>query len=241
VPDLPNRAFEGAAIPAPPIPDDDGQTSPRLRRELDRHATGDGSASDVLDALSSARLLVPVVALLEESSSGVGGLRHEKNSAMATVLVDSPEHGRALLAFSGIEPLKAWRADARPVAIMAPLAARAAVGEDAEVLVVDVAGPTPFALAGTELLLMASLAVAPAGMVDPVLARAVSGVVESVHPAASTRFGVGAAAPAGPVEVWIEGVFDGAARGELLDRLSRDRVVASVARDGIHVTFRDTP
>ena len=205
----------------------------------------------MLLALSSARLFVPVVAVLEEATAGPDGLQQEKTSTMATVVVDSAEHGRALLAFSGIQTMQTWRPDARPVAVLTPLAARAAVGDDADALVVDVAGPTPFALAGTELMLMASLAEPPAHSgVDPVLARAVGAVVTvaaSSHPAMEFGFeagvdaGVDARVEAGPVEVWVAGLADEGARVDLLDRLSRARAVAALAPRGLRVAFRDTP
>jgi len=241
VPDHRQPEFEGATIPSPPIPDDDGETSPELRRELDLLSTGAGSAPQVLDVLSRARLFVPVVAVLEEESERSDGPRSEKESSMATVLVDSPVHGRALLAFSGTATLATWRADARPVPVTAPIAARAAVSEAADALVVDVAGPTPFALTGTELLLMASLAAPPAGVVDPVLVRAVGQLIESRSPGEEARYGIAGSGADQPVEVWIEARTDESLRHDLLDRVSRDRVVAAVARSGVRVTFRDTP
>ena len=45
--------------------------------------------------------------------------------------------------------------------VAAPLAARAAVDEDADTLLVDVAGPAPFAVTGDELLLVAAVSRAP--------------------------------------------------------------------------------
>lgn len=234
-------AFDGAAVPEPPIPDDDGRASPDLRRELDLLAAGQGSGDRTLRALAAARLFVPVVAVLEESETDADGLQHEKSSSMATVLVDSPEHGTALLAFSSIAAMSSWRADARPVAVLAPLAARAAVSEAADSLVVDVAGPTSFALNGTELLLMAAVA-APTGTgPDPALDRAVERVLAATPGAGGARAEVGSASPDRPVPVSVEGVPDVSCRTELVERLSRDRAVATLAPGGLHVSFCDTP
>ena len=233
-------AFDGAAVPEPPIPDDDGRASPDLRRELDLLAAGQGSGDRTLRALAAARLFVPVVAVLEESETDADGLQHEKSSSMATVLVDSPEHGTALLAFSSIAAMSSWRADARPVAVLAPLAARAAVSEAADSLVVDVAGPTSFALNGTELLLMAAVAASTGTGPDPALGRAVERVLAAVA-GAGARAEVGSAWPDRPVPVSVDGVPDMACRTELVDRLSRDRAVAALAPGGLHVSFRDTP
>ena len=67
---------------------------------------------------------------------------------MATALLTGQDGRMALLAFTGLESLNAWRPDARPVPVAAVLAARSALQEGAAALVVDVAGPTPYALEG---------------------------------------------------------------------------------------------
>ena len=57
----------------------------------------------------------------------------------------------ALLAFTGTATLTGWNPEARPVAVPAAVAARAAVQERAAALVVDVAGPVPFVVEGDDL------------------------------------------------------------------------------------------
>jgi hypothetical protein len=242
VPDeQPAPGFAGAEIPTPPIPDDDGHVSPQLRRELLDLAGGRGSGARVLQALAAARLFVPVVAVLESESVNAVGVRQEKQSAMATVLVDSPEHGRALLAFSGVESLALWRQDARPVAMPAPLAARAAIGESADALLVDVAGPTPFALTGDELLLVAAVARPPEAPVsDPVLLRAVERVVNRVVPDGGTRVELDPGEPDQPLRLQIFGVGSTRGREMLLDRLSREQVINRLVPQGLRVSFHDT-
>lgn len=165
--------FAGTPVPTPPIPDDDGAASTELTARLAEFAAGAAGGAVVLDALARSRVFVPVVAVLDEAEVGSDGLRHEKHSSMATVLVQGPGGGRALLGFSSIESLTRWRADARPVPVAAPLAARAAVDEGADTLLIDVAGPISFAVAGRELLLLAAMARHPAGpSEDPVLREA---------------------------------------------------------------------
>ena len=53
-----------------------------------------------------------------------------------------------MLAFTGLDTLAAWRADARPVPVSASVAARSAIQEGAAALVLDVAGPTTYAVEG---------------------------------------------------------------------------------------------
>jgi hypothetical protein len=234
-------SFSGASLPRPLIPGDDGTSTEELRRALTQLAAGRGSAADVLAALATSRLFVPVVAVLEESETGADGVRREKTSSMATVLVESREHGRAQLAFGSVESLTAWRADARPVAVTAPDAARAAVDEGADALLVDVRGPVAFALTGAELLLMASLADRSPFGEDPVVARAVTAVVRQVVPSARARVDPPRDGAGSPPVLIVDGVDDEQLRTEVVQTLSRDRVVTRLLPDGLRVTFGETP
>ena len=230
-------AFHGASVPTPALPDDDGATSPQLRFALDELSAGRGGGIAVLQALAESRLLVPVVAVLDEGAVDVdGNALHEKESSMAAVFVDSGEHGRALLAFSGADPLQRWRADARPVPMSAPLAARAAVAESASALVVDVSGPTPFAVAGYELLLLGSLS-RPTQHVasDPVLRAAVARVV------GDDSFELEGGDDGQPVQLTVRTPVDGVSRQTLVEALANDRVVSQLVPQGLRVGFRDTP
>ena len=76
------------------------------------------------------------------------GLAHDKTSDMATALLTGLDGRQALLAFTSLDTLAAWRPDARPVPVAAALAARSAVQEGAAALVVDVAGPTTYVVEG---------------------------------------------------------------------------------------------
>ena len=70
---------------------------------------------------------------------------------MATVLLTGRDGRQALLAFTGLDSLAAWQADARPVPVGARDAARSALEEQAAALLLDVAGPTPYAVEGEAL------------------------------------------------------------------------------------------
>jgi SseB protein N-terminal domain len=235
-------AFVGATVPTPPLPDDDGSPSAALMDALDRLAVRPSTAPEVLQALSSARLFVPVVAVLDPhepaTEPDADGLRREKSSSMAAVLVESVEHGRAQLAFSSIASLSAWNRSARPVPVMAPVAARAAVDGAADALLVDIGGPVPFALTGAELLLMASLASPPPGEHDPGLVRAVHDVVHRTAPVAQIRWET---PTEGTVRLLVVGVPDEGDRVEVVRLLSEDRVLRRLLPGGMRVVFGDTP
>ncbi|KHL12194.1 type III secretion system (T3SS) SseB-like protein [Mumia flava] len=124
-----------STLAQPAFPDDDGAADPRLAAAL--HALAQSpDLVGVLGALSDARVLVPVVAVLGESESGT-----DKEADMATVMLTGADGRRALLAFSSLETLGRWRPDARPVPVRARDAARAAIDEGATALIVDLAGP----------------------------------------------------------------------------------------------------
>ncbi len=135
--------------------DDDGVASARLLAALADYASGSTSGQQVLEALGDSRVLIPVVALLDEVEVDDDGLSRDKQSTMATVLIEQPGGERALLAFTSLPSLTEWRADARPVPVMAAAAAQSALSEGASALLVDVAGPTPFVVTGPELVRLA--------------------------------------------------------------------------------------
>ena len=127
-------------IPDPGFGDDDGSADPALTSALASYAAGGVGLGEVLGTLQDARLLVPVVALA-----------HDRTSDMAAVLVSRTDGRRGLLAFSGQETMRRWDAGARPVPVTARLAARAALQEAADALVVDLAGPASAAVTGGDL------------------------------------------------------------------------------------------
>ena len=136
------------------FPGDDGAASPELSAALAQFAeTGDYQKP--LGPLFGARLLVPVVAVLGEVEYDEQGLAHDKTSDMATVLLTGADGRTALLAFTGTESLQRWSPDARPVPVWTRDAARSAIQEGADALVIDVAGPIPYAIEGNILRLAA--------------------------------------------------------------------------------------
>ena len=138
----------GRVVPDPGFAGDDGAADPRLRAALEAYAADPTRQLEVFVALQATRLLVPVVAVLGESEADEAGLAHDKSSDMATALLTGRDGRQALLAFTGLDALAAWRPDARPVPVTAALAARSALQEGAAALVVDVAGPTTYVVEG---------------------------------------------------------------------------------------------
>ena len=91
-------------------------------------------------ALRAGRVVVAVVAVASETAD-VNGVPVDKTSEMSLVSMIAKDGRRGLLAFTGIDALRAWDPSARPVPVSGVDAARAAIDDDCEALVLDVAGP----------------------------------------------------------------------------------------------------
>jgi SseB protein N-terminal domain len=165
-------------------PTDRGDADPQVVAALGAFAAGRGSEHATLTALDRARLLVPVVALLTEAvpaeaapagAAGAGpdgaagherGLRREKASEMALPTLLGSDGRRAVLAFTGLRSLTGWRPDARPVPVTARQVWQAGV-EEASAVVIDIAGPVPFAVDGARLAALAEGRPVPLPHNDP--------------------------------------------------------------------------
>lgn len=79
-----------------------------------------------------------MVALLKESEIGEHGLRQEKESEMALPKLVGADGREAVLSFTGMEPLRRWRPDARPIQATILQVCQAAVHEDTAAVVIDV-------------------------------------------------------------------------------------------------------
>ena len=142
----------GRSLAGPAFPDDDGSADPELRAHI-------AAGSPELPArLARARLLVAVVAVLDALDEDGG----DKESHMAVVSMVNAAGERGLLAFTGLDALAAWDPAARPVPVTGPLAARAALDDGADALVLDVRGPVRLALTGAELRALADADFRPA-------------------------------------------------------------------------------
>lgn len=143
--------FAGRSLPDPGFAGDDGSAPEAVLAAV---ASGDGAA--VVGALLTARVLVPVVAVLDEVDVGADGLAREKSADMAVVTIRSPSGLVALPVFTSTDALAAWSSEARPVPVAGVQAARAAQDEGADVLLLDPGGPTRFVIEGPLLVSLAA-------------------------------------------------------------------------------------
>lgn len=109
---------------------DSGKADPDVLAAL---ASGDINA--LMTVLAPSRLFIALVAeIAGEPSEG------DKNSDMSVACLMASDGRLGLLCFTGIDALTQWNPNARPVPISAPDAAEAALDENAEAIIVDLAG-----------------------------------------------------------------------------------------------------
>jgi hypothetical protein len=145
----------------------------RVTVALGAYAAGRAGEHAVLAALAAARLIVPVVALLAAAEpAGPGGLRREKSSEVALPTVIGHDGRAALPAFTSAAALARWRPEARPVPVPAAQVWRSGA-EDASAVVIDIAGPVPFAVDGARLAALALGRPPPLPYQDPDVAALV--------------------------------------------------------------------
>jgi type III secretion system (T3SS) SseB-like protein len=142
---------------------------------LAAYAAGQAAETAVLAAIAAARLLVPVVAVLAAANSD--GTEKETEMALPTLIGNDGR--KAVIAFTGVETITRWRADARPVPVPAPRLWPAVAAEEADAVVVDVAGPVPLVIEGARLRALAAGEPVPPPHADPDIHAQVAAVAAS--------------------------------------------------------------
>ncbi len=123
---------------------DRGDPDPELRRLLASATDHEGYLSAVA-ALCTARFLLPVIAVGDD---GAEGPDPDRRAELQAAMLERSDGRRALPAFTGVDALAAWRPDARPVPCRLDELAAAAVEQEAEAVLIDLAGPHPLVVEG---------------------------------------------------------------------------------------------
>ena len=133
--------------------DDDGSADPLVISALELFRSYDPSAPQraaaqaaAVGAIARSRLLVPLVAEAGDEGLGANGLVVDKTQELALVTVAGPDGQKVLPAFTSVDAMTKWRADARPVPVDARRAALAAVAEGVAWIVIDPQSPTEFVI-----------------------------------------------------------------------------------------------
>jgi len=207
---------------------DSGGADPAVTAVLSAYAAGRATEHAALTAVAATRLLVPVVAVPVEpgaqpddsGTSPPGCERHgaaasgnaahpapgasggEKETEMALPTLIGNDGRKAVIAFTGTEAIRRWRADARPVPVPAARLWPAVAAEQADAVVIDVAGPVPLVVEGARLAALAGGAPLPPPHLDPDVRAQVEAVtrdftLEPGGPDAELTVTLAAADPAG--------------------------------------------
>jgi hypothetical protein len=157
---------QGLTVAEPKFPGDDGAAEPAVLAALTAYAAGQGSEHAALTALARSRLLVPVVAMPVGELAEADDQGGEKSTEMALPTMVAQDGSRAVLAFTCLDALQRWRSDARPVPVPAASAWLAGT-QEADAVVIDVAGPVTFAVDGARLAALAAGRPVPLPHQDP--------------------------------------------------------------------------
>ncbi|MEU4998968.1 SseB family protein [Streptomyces sp. NPDC021622] len=202
-------------IPDPGFSDDNGSADPRLTSALAAWAEDRTAHGPVLEALAGARLLVPVVAVLGEVEEEENGLRREKTSDMAVPTLKAGDR-KALPAFTSTASLALWDPEARPVAVPLHQALAAAAHEQADTIVLDLAGPVPYEINRSALIALSEGRRSQDPLSDPAVTAAVRAAV-AAEPAVLRAY-LGAGSADGTLALVID---PSAAPGEAAQRVAR--------------------
>jgi hypothetical protein len=151
---------------------DTGDADPAVTAILAAYQAGEATEQAALSAVAASRLLVPIVAVLADANAD----GTEKETEMALPRLIGNDGRAAVIAFTGANPLKRWRPDARPVPVAASRLWAAALAE-ADAVVVDIAGPVPLTVEGARLAALAAGQPPPPAHQDPDIRLAVAEVI----------------------------------------------------------------
>lgn len=223
--DSAGQPWAGRAFEASPWSGDDGTTPPAYAAALAAFHAGEAGPEAVIDALRGVRLLVPLLAELDEAGETVEGHAFDKRAELALVTVAGPDGRRVLPAFSSAAAMTAWNPEARPVPAPARQVALGAASDGTELVVIDPATDR-FGVRRSALEALARDLPWSAPWLDPEVGRAIRKAVAD-EPAVTTAR-VGTADPGGSLDgaevqivIVLHETLDQQQVGELLARVQR--------------------
>lgn len=174
------RDLSGDGNPLHNFDNDDGAADAGYTAAVGSLIAGTGSEAAVVRSLATARVFVPIVAVLgeEAESEHAHGLSADKQADMALVTLTAPDGRKALPVFTSVDALTSWHPQARPVAVYAARAALSAAAEDAQLLVIDPGASFTFVVRRPAVWSLAQQRPWLPAYEDPEVASAVSAAVD---------------------------------------------------------------
>ena len=149
----PNRFSDSAGVPwegreleENRFAGDDGSAPKEFLTAIAGFRVGVKGQADVVNALRSSRLLVPLLAKLGESGIGANGLKVDKSAELSIVTVKSPDDQDSLVVFTSVAAMQLWNPSARPVPTDAIRVCLAAASQLSTRVVVDPGSDTEFVI-----------------------------------------------------------------------------------------------
>ncbi len=142
--DSAGQPWSGRHFEANTNADDDGSAPEHLIEAIRRFRSRELGEAEVLEALRSSRLLIPLVAHLGDDGLNEHG--HEKSQELSIVTVVGPDGRTVLPAFTSVAAMSAWNPGARPIPAEATRVALAAAHEQTDLVVIDATSATEFAI-----------------------------------------------------------------------------------------------
>ncbi len=136
--------------PGPDTGPDTGAVAPAVAAALASYAADPGRYAEALEAVQGSRLLL-AMAEVPASTFAEPEDHHHGSTAMGAVSIQGPGGRRGLLAFTGVEPLRQYDGNVRPLPVTAQEAAETALRDGASALLVDLAGPVRLVVEGEDL------------------------------------------------------------------------------------------
>ena len=142
--DSAGQPWAGRTFEANTAADDDGAAPAHLIEAIRRFRARELGEVEVVDALRTSRLLVPLVPHLGEDGLSEHG--HDKTQELSIVTVVGPDGRTVLPAFTSVAAMSAWNPKARPIPVQAQRVALAAASEQTDLVVVDATSATEFVI-----------------------------------------------------------------------------------------------
>ncbi|MCU1407081.1 MAG: SseB family protein [Glaciihabitans sp.] len=138
--------WEGRSFEPTSHGDDDGSAPAKLIEALRRFRSHELGESEVVEALRTSRLLIPLVAVLGESGTNEHGHLVDKSQELSIVTVAGPDGRTVLPVFTSVTAMSTWNPKARPVPADAVRVALAAASEQTDLVVLDPTSETEFVM-----------------------------------------------------------------------------------------------
>lgn len=129
--------WEGRSFHDNPHAGDNGETPPEVAERLTAWSAGTGSFTDLVAAIATNRLLIPLVTHAGDDFDADHPVMEDKVQELAVVTVAGPNGENVIPAFTSVAAMTAWNTEARPIPIEAQRVALAAASEQTDRVVIN--------------------------------------------------------------------------------------------------------